>query len=75
MKNIKKKITNRCEDCTHCETDPETGELICNQNLDEDELERFSVGRTEACARYNSRVRPERLAGVPFDEISSGETD
>lgn len=41
-----------CEDCQFLDYDPETDSSYCDQDLDEDEMERFLRAAADACPYY-----------------------
>ncbi len=41
-----------CDSCEFYDYDDELEVYTCTQNLDQDEMERFSVGRTTDCPYY-----------------------
>ena len=53
-----------CETCQYAYIDEETGEAVCDLNLDEDEVIRFSQHPTQECPFYKdgdeyTTVRPQ----------------
>ena len=52
MKKSPKTRQINCETCVFYDYDDELDAYICTVNLDEDELERFVIGRSEICPYY-----------------------
>jgi len=52
MKKSPKTRQINCETCVFYDYDDELDAYICTVNLDEDELERFVLGRAENCPYY-----------------------
>jgi len=48
-----KKIDARCETCSFMEEDPETGDLYCSVNMDQDELWAFLNDSHARCPYYH----------------------
>ncbi len=42
----------RCEDCEFYDYDDESDTYACHMNLDQDEMEHFSMGRTGDCPYF-----------------------
>jgi hypothetical protein len=42
-------MADKCESCVFCNYDEEFDELVCDMDLDEDDMARFLSGRTEDC--------------------------
>ena len=41
-----------CDSCANCVSDDETGEMICEMDMDEDELVRFYTAPQDECPYY-----------------------
>ena len=52
MKKSPKTRQINCETCVFYDYDDELDAYICTVNLDEDELERFVLGRAKNCPYY-----------------------
>ncbi len=52
MKKVIRKTATNCESCVFYDYDDELDAYVCTVNLDEDELERFVLGRNQNCPHY-----------------------
>ncbi len=52
MRELKKTMAVRCEDCLYYDIDDDTGDYACTVSLDEDDYYRYITGGTKACPYY-----------------------
>ncbi len=52
MEKTKKMMDGTCESCVFYDYDEDWDAYTCQMNLDQDEMERFVGGRTQACPYY-----------------------
>ncbi len=52
MKKVIRKTATNCESCVFYDYDADLDAYVCTVNLDEDELERFVLGRNQGCPNY-----------------------
>ncbi len=52
MKKVLRQRSTNCESCVFYDYDEYLDAYVCTVNLDEDELERFVLGRAQNCPNY-----------------------
>ncbi|MBR2927181.1 MAG: hypothetical protein IKC31_06355 [Clostridia bacterium] len=52
MASEKQRMDGTCESCVFYDYDEDYDCYTCRMNLDQDEMERFVMGRTQSCPYY-----------------------